>query len=113
MEEKKPRGLTIEGRDRDTDLNNLTAAWVKSLQWEDCEYGAWSNDPKRPFGNSGDDQIADDILEIIGLNLKTQICPHCREELPSDDAKRAREYAHDLFAAIPERLIKLVAPIGC
>lgn len=98
---------TIPGRDRDEDIHRLTRAWIDNLEWEDCEYGGWVVDPKRPFGNSGEDQIAEDILDIIGLKLKTQTCPHCREELPSDEAEQAKKYAHELFREIPAFLARL------
>ncbi len=48
----------------------VTAAHVKLLglmdfDWDDdCEFGAVSSDPKRPFGNSG---VRADIEEALGL----------------------------------------------
>lgn len=110
--DKKAKGLKIEGRDRNADLRTLTLKWIEALEWEDCEYGAWWNDPKRPFGNSGENQIARDILKIIGVDIEAgaPTCPHCNEVLDEDKAKRLFEYAHDLFADIPNGLRALVKP---
>jgi hypothetical protein len=34
------------------------------LRWDDCEFGAPSVDPQRPYGNSS---VYDDIAEILGI----------------------------------------------
>ena len=99
------KNLTVKGRDREADLHKLTVAWIEGLEWENCEYGGWVVDPKRPFGNSGRESIAQDILEIIGAD-REPTCAHCGAV--DDKAIGAlMEYAHDLFQAIPERLKKL------
>lgn len=105
--DKKAKGLKIEGRSRDADLYNLTRAWVSRLRWESCEYGGWVVDPKRPFGNSGDGQIADDILEIIGAENDAPTCPHCGKMVDEGRLKALHDYAHDLFADIPNGLLLL------
>lgn len=104
--------IFFAGRDRDADLFKLTYAWIKELRWDDSEYGAWTNDPKRPFGNSGNIYIADDILHVIGYTHASAICPNCNEQLDSLEIARAREYAHDLFAEIPAYLARHFASLS-
>lgn len=89
-------------RDRNADLKQLVKAWIDELQWVDEEYGGWAVDTKRPFGNSGREQIADDILEI--LNIKLAVCPHCEEVIDEQLLEAYREYAHELFQEIPDYL---------
>lgn len=101
------KNLTIEGRDREADLYKLTRAWIDRLKWEDCEYGGWVVDPKRPLGNSGDDQIARDILDTIGAEGNGPTCPHCGEPIDEGRRKALHDYAHDLFRSIPSMLAKL------
>lgn len=48
----------------------LTSEHIKLLRstnvgWDDCEYGAPAIDCKRPYGNSGALQIAQDIHELL------------------------------------------------
>jgi hypothetical protein len=77
-----PEKTIIPGREREADLLRLTRAWIDNLEWDESEYGGWVVDPKHPFGNSGENQIALDILEIIQFDTKVQTCPHCHKELP-------------------------------
>lgn len=104
----KSKGLTIAGRDRAADQHKLAVAWVNRLQWENCEYGAWSNNPKRPFGNSGNEQIAEDILKILGAEDALPRCPHCDGVIDASRKEAMHAYAHDLFKGIPEHLAKIV-----
>lgn len=91
-------------RDLDTDMLKLASEWVKRLKHEDDgEYISVGNDPKRPFGNSGEDQIARDILKIVGVDINAAAprCPHCDEVLDEGKASRALDYALALFAYLP------------
>jgi|SRR5581483_1773926 len=86
-----------EGRDLDTDLEALVDEYVKSIERDDNCYGAWTNDCKRPFGNSGNWQIARDILNIIGVDL-TDYTDDEGED--TDESKELEQYAHDLYGEI-------------
>jgi hypothetical protein len=55
------------------------------ISWDDCEFGAPSIDPKRPYGNS---DVIGDIAEILGLKDKKNVCPHCGESLDTLDEER-------------------------
>lgn len=47
--------------------------------WNECEYGAPSMDPKRPYGNS---DVEDDLAEILpDLTPEQRVQAHC--ELPA------------------------------
>ena len=53
-----------EDPERRDHLNALADAFFDNLQRDNCEYGAWGVDSKRPFGNSA---VEPDIAEIIGF----------------------------------------------
>lgn len=57
----------------------VTESHIKLLKkacvdWNDCEFGAPTINPKRPYGNSC---VISDMREILDLRGKT--CPHCGE----------------------------------
>lgn len=104
MPDKNMTRITLPGRDRDADLYKLTRAWVDALEWEDAEYGAWNVNGKRPFGNSGKDGVAEDILEILGFTADEK-CPTCHAVVT--DRSKLHAYAHDLFRDIPKMLARL------
>jgi hypothetical protein len=92
--------LNYPGRDREADLLRLLDKFVETLEWEDCEYGAWTNNGKRPFGNSSTSDIHSDICEIIGLDLSRNRCPHCQEIIAEPGAVDPGEYARSLYLEI-------------
>ena len=51
-------------RSYDDDMMILARAFVKNLQRDNCEYGGWGIDSKRPFGNS---YVEGDILRLLGI----------------------------------------------
>jgi hypothetical protein len=71
----------------------LAHAFFKNLTRDNCEYGGWGVDSKRPFGNS---DVEGDVLEIIGLEPKR--CPHCDEPLDDDKGGDPRAYAAGLYS---------------
>ena len=69
----------------------VTEDHVKLLQamyvgWDDCEYGAPSIDPKRPYGDSMVDQ---NICEILGWKIKDP--DEGPSEAQSDKARKIHE----------------------
>lgn len=54
--------------------NHLKLLKRMCVDWNDCEFGAPSIDPKRPYGNSN---VISDMREILDLDGKK--CPHCGE----------------------------------
>lgn len=86
-----------DGRDLDTDLEALVDEFVKTLERNDCEYGSWGQDCKRPFGNSGYYQIACDILDIIGIDLEEYLDDNCES---TEESKELENYAHNLYSEI-------------
>lgn len=57
-------------------LKLLKAAY---WSWDDCEFGAASMDPKRPYGNSN---VLNDLAELLPhLDEETRVRVHC--ELPA------------------------------
>lgn len=78
----------------------LTEEHIKLLRrayvsWDDCEFGAPSIDPKRPYGN-GD--VVRDIAEILGEKAKT--CPRCGESLEAIDDERYRKLHTETQSAL-------------
>ena len=78
----------------------LKAEHVKLLSkacvgWQDCETGAPTIDPKRPYGNS---DVASDVAEILGLEAKR--CPHCGEELEETDKDMLMEWHKETETAL-------------
>jgi hypothetical protein len=80
------------GRDRDRDMMLLAHAFVDNLTRDDCEYGGWGVDSKRPFGNS---DVEADIIKIIYLEVRK--CPSCGEPLSDECADNPRQYARGLY----------------
>jgi len=75
---------------------NLTQDHLKLLQrmhidWYDCEYGAPSVDPKRPYGNSS---VELDIAEILEWELNEN------EELSEEQSELAKELHDDTRIAL-------------
>ena len=64
-------------------------------EWHDCEYGAPSMDPKRPYGNS---DVTGDVAEIIGEQPKK--CPHCDEFIYELDTERYDELHRETLHAL-------------
>lgn len=83
------------GGDRRAAFLTLADAFFANLQRNDCEYGGWEIDPKRPFGNS---DVEGDILEMLD------------EKPEGDDGDAAcwsssqREYAAKLYADLGDFL---------
>lgn len=53
-----------EDPERRDHMEALADAFFENLERDNCEYGAWGVDSKRPFGNSA---VEPDIADIIGL----------------------------------------------
>lgn len=53
---------TLPGRDRRADMLVIADAFFENLRRDDCEYGGWGIDPKRPFGNS---YVDGDMCEML------------------------------------------------
>lgn len=66
MSRRSSREETYEGRNREVDMMRLASAFFDNLERNNCEYGGWGVNSKRPFGNS---YVEGDILEIIGLEV--------------------------------------------
>lgn len=49
-------------RDRDADMKTLAVAFFENLERDNCEYGGWGVDSKRPFGNS---DVDGDIIDML------------------------------------------------
>ena len=80
-----------EERNEQADLSKLANAFFQNLERDNCEYGGWGLDDKRPFGNS---DVATDILEIIGWDPV------------ADDyySETQQEYAHSLYDKLADYL---------
>ncbi len=50
-------------KERQTHMELLADAFFEEIQFDDCEFGGWGLDCKRPFGNS---TVEPDLAEIIG-----------------------------------------------
>lgn len=105
-----PEPITYPGRNRETDqklvLCSLLDKFVETLEYEACEYGAWTNNGKRPFGDSSHEQIHRDICEAIGLKIDEQRCPHCHEAIRADGAPDWEAYAASLYFDIGPALAR-------
>lgn len=93
------------------DLFELTADHVTLLraarvQWQDDETGAPEIDPKRPYGNS---DVADDVIELLGLCTPGQIARHRRPEYEAYSEER-RKFALDIHR---ETTAALQIVLGC
>lgn len=78
--------------------DHLTLLRAAYTSWDDCEYGAPSIDPKRPYGNS---DVAQDIAVKLGwVEDYNAWCD--LEEL--DDGYAAMEALEERAAAIHEEL---------
>jgi hypothetical protein len=59
--------------------DHLRALRAAAWSWNDCEFGAASMDPKRPYGNS---DVLDDLAELLPhLSEAERVRVHC--ELPA------------------------------
>jgi hypothetical protein len=87
------------GRNWEADLMKLADAFFKYLTYEDCEFGGWGLDCKRPFGNSS---VYPDIWKIIGMEVPT--CEHCGEPSKRDWEEKAKDYAYLLYKDLGEFL---------
>ena len=59
--------------------DHLTLLARSYWDWNDCEFGAASLDPKRPYGNS---DVEDDLAELLpDLTEEQRLRTHC--ELPA------------------------------
>ena len=74
---------TYAGRYRKKDLHVIATAILDGLYIDDCEYGGWCIDSKRPFGNS---DVNSDMIDMLGIDV--QKCPHCNEFIDGDDGTR-------------------------
>lgn len=60
-------------------VDHLTLLKESCWSWDDCEFGAPSMDPKRPYGNS---DVEDDLAEHLPhLSREERLRVHC--ELPA------------------------------
>ncbi len=80
----------MKNRNREEDLMRLADSFIQDLERGDCEYGGWGLDDKRPFGSSGAPWIAQDIAEIIGIDLR-----YIEEE--SEQEEEMNDYCHGLY----------------
>lgn len=65
MNSKKLKSLIDKermGRDRSADMKTLAIAFFENLERDNCEYGGWGVDSKRPFGNS---DVDGDIIDLL------------------------------------------------
>lgn len=67
-------------------LEILVNEFYETLERGKCEWGAWGQDDKRPFGNS---DVIEDILEIIGV---IYIADECQNDW--------NDYACELYSHI-------------
>lgn len=59
--------------------DHLTLLKSSCWDWNECEFGAASMDPKRPYGNS---DVLDDLAELLPhLSEQDRVRVHC--ELPA------------------------------
>lgn len=82
-------------RDWGKDLERVCNEIAHSLYRDQDCYDGYSQDCKRPFGNSGGPEH--DILEMLDLDHK---CPTCG----SEEYKGGLEYARELWAAAEKAL---------
>src|SRR5215510_4025960 len=78
----------------EADVNHLLIladAFFDHLQRGFCEYGAWGQDDKRPFGNS---DVEGDILELLGLK------PEGDDGEDECWSSKQRAYASRLYEAL-------------
>lgn len=58
-------------------LEKLADAFYENLYQDDCEFGGWGIDSKRPFGNS---YVEGDIAYICGLEIPSDYDSACEYE---------------------------------
>lgn len=68
-----------------SNIFTVTEEHLKLLQnmyvsWFDCEYGAPSIDPKRPYGNSS---VEHDIIEILGWEVSEAV-KNGEDDIPNE-----------------------------
>lgn len=68
-------------------LKILAKYYLTNLIYLPIEYGCWSLDPKRPFGNSS---VEIDILKLLDIE----------SELEDEYSESQLEYAADLYGAM-------------
>lgn len=79
-----------KSRNRENDMYKLACAFFDNIYREqNCEFGGWGLDDKRPFGNK---DVYSDILEIIGIPYKQQI-----REFSDELREQAEEYVEELY----------------
>lgn len=92
----------MNDRDRDEDMRRLAQCALRSMEYDNVEFGGLGLDSKRPFGNS---DVVGDILEIIGAT----------EEGDDGDepcwSSAQREYARDLYFSLAVYMCDDVAPL--
>ena len=90
--------MAEEQRNRRADLDRLAEAFINSLQRSEVCYGAWGQEDKRPFGFSGDYNIAAGILGIIKWRAEGRDCG-----APVFTEAQQR-YAHALYDQLADHL---------
>lgn len=79
--------LPVTARDKSSDMMILADAFFANLVRDNCEYGGWGIEDKRPFGNS---DVTGDILEML--------------KIPSDGdsewTREQRNYADSLYDSL-------------
>lgn len=70
--------------------DHITLLQNAYVDWFDCEYGAPTIDPKRPYGNSS---VEEDIVRILGWNKKCITCGHdpSQDELSEELRQKAQK----------------------
>ncbi len=75
-----------DNEERKAEMEKLADAFMDNLQREECEYGGWGVDSKRPFGNSN---VTGDIADILDIELP---------EYGSDEYDEMRAYLDGLYS---------------
>ncbi|MCA9817087.1 MAG: hypothetical protein KC652_18380 [Cyanobacteria bacterium HKST-UBA01] len=87
----------MKDRDKEADIKKIARDIIMSLFIEDGDGTIfWTQDSKRPFGNSGG--VERDVLEQLGIEIER--CQNCDHALNGET--EAYEYAEEVFReAIP------------
>lgn len=79
--------------DRQIHMDLLADEFFNALQFDDCEFGGWGLDCKRPFGNSS---VEPDLAEIIGWDRESIWENTDNGDLDEDKCDYLRELYYDL-----------------
>lgn len=91
-------------RDRKRDLDELAKLFVRRLDRQpDGYYRVWGQDGKRPWGNSGTEQIAIDMLEILDIPCD-EISINSRGEDCDEYSAEAFAYVHGLYDELQKHM---------